>query len=52
LGAAYIGALAVILPYSLFEGVLVENFSLGQIMFVFTLVYLGCQTKDNQDVMS
>ncbi|MBR9911303.1 MAG: O-antigen ligase family protein [Gammaproteobacteria bacterium] len=44
-GSAYIGALAVILPYSIFEGVLVENYSLGQAVFLICLIYIGNTAK-------
>jgi hypothetical protein len=43
--SAYIGSMAVILPYSLFEGVLVENFSLGQMVFVICIVFFGCSFR-------
>ncbi len=43
----YLSSLAVILPYSLFEGVLVENFSLGQCVFVMCLAYLSISNEND-----
>lgn len=41
LTSAYAASLIVFLFYAFFEGVLVENFSLGQLFFVFFLLYIG-----------
>jgi hypothetical protein len=39
--AAYISSFCAIIPYSAFEGVLMENYSLGQFIFIICLIRIG-----------
>ncbi len=41
LSATYTSAVMIIIVDSIFEGVLVESFSLGQLIFVFSIMYVG-----------
>lgn len=50
--ATQLASISVFLLDAMFEGLMTENFSLGQVLFVILLTYFGVQVKGRLDVKS